>query len=357
MMKHGKTKNTQVSVIVLNWNQPEFTIDCVRSVLEQTFKDFEILLIDNASSDDSVERLREQFLQHEKITIIENKENLGYAGGNNEGVKQSRGEYVTILNNDTKVEKDWLEELVRVLGSDEKTAAVSSTEIREGVKRINPGTNSSQSLLGYSVRSENKKSLESPGIIDTFGINGCSFIYRKELANPPFDPEYFIYAEDAYLGWLLKLKGYSTKISTKSIVHHFHNLTKKTNGINTRFVFLGERNRIMNALIFYESGTLIKILPMLMVNIILLNIFEPRKALPRLRAYLWILSHLFHINDKRKRIQAQRVIPDKEVVKNMTCKLLKESKVKYPFRLFLQMVNKTFHLYCFMFNIRTEEFQ
>jgi len=237
----------KVSVIILNWNQPEFTVNCIKSVLEQDYKDFEILLVDNGSRDDSVKTFKKEFGDNKRIKILANPDNLGYAGGNNEGVKNALGEYAVILNNDTTVERDWLGELVRALEGDEKIAAVSATEIREGeaeegrnkvdLKKMKPV----QTLLGYSAYYKLKEPLESAELVDVFGIDGCSFIYLKELSNPPFDPDYFIYAEDAYLGWLLRLKGYRTMLSKTAVVHHFHNVVKKKGGgkINKFFVYLG----------------------------------------------------------------------------------------------------------------------
>ncbi len=122
----------KVSVIILNWNQPRLTVDCINSVLKQKYTNFEILLVDNASRDNSVEIFEERFGDNEKIRIIVNPENLGYAGGNNEGVKRARGDYIAILNNDTTVEKDWLEELIKALESDGKIGSVSSKVIKMG---------------------------------------------------------------------------------------------------------------------------------------------------------------------------------------------------------------------------------
>ncbi len=354
----------KVSVIILNWNQPEFTVNCIKSVLKQDYKDFEILLVDNGSRDDSVKTFRKEFADNKKIRILANPDNLGYAGGNNEGVKNAGGEYAVILNNDTTVERDWLGELVRAMEGDEKIAAVSATEIREGeaeegrnkvdLKKMKPV----QTLLGYSAYYKLKKPLKSAELVDVFGIDGCSFIYRKELANPPFDPDYFIYAEDAYLGWLLRLKGYRTMLSTTAIVHHFHNVVKKKEGgkINKYFVYLGERNRILNILTLFGLGTLLRVMPLLIINVILLNALEPRKAPHRAKSYLWLLTHPWLILKKRKRIQAQRTVPDSAIIAENSCKMMEGAKAKsLASRIMLTLLNGLFRIYCRFVNLKTGE--
>jgi len=346
----------KVSIIVLNWNQPELTVDCVNSVLKQGYKDFEILLVDNASEDDSAEILRKEFDHNRKIRIVENSENLGYAGGNNEGVRHSKGEYVVILNNDTTVEKNWLKSLVEDLESDKHIGSVSSVEIREG-KQLHKNLDAymyTNSLLTYSVRYRYREELKNTDLVGLFSTRGVSFIYRKELANPPFDPEYFIYAEDMYLGWLLRLKGYKNRLSTRSIVHHFHNLAKKKGGgINKYFTYLGERNRVMNLLIFYEFRNLLRILPLIMAGILSLNISEPQKAPYRLKGYLWIVTHPHRIIMKRRRVQKQRQVPDDGIISKMSYKFYDEGRIT---NIFIRVINCLFYLYCKALGIRTIEF-
>ena len=98
----------KVSVIVLNFNQYKLTIDCIESLLKQSFEDFEIILIDNFSKDESYKKFMDKFENNPQIKIFQTNKNLGYTGGNNFGVTKSNGNYIAILNNDTEVEQDWL---------------------------------------------------------------------------------------------------------------------------------------------------------------------------------------------------------------------------------------------------------
>lgn len=353
----------KVSVIILNWNQPEFTVDCVKSVLRQDYVDFEILVVDNGSRDDSVEIFKREFRGDPKIRVIMNPGNLGYAGGNNEGVKHSNGEYIVILNNDTIVEENWLQYLVDGIESDEGVGSVSSMEIREGRKTDAESyrkLGSTLSLLGYPARYRQKKPLENLDYVDVMAIRGVSFIYKKNLVELPFDPDYFIYAEDIYLSLLLAMKGYRNMRSTKSVIHHFHNITKKKGDvkINKYFIYLGERNRLMNILLFYETKNLFKILPLTLTGVLFVNLSEPRKIPSRLKSYMWLLSHPPEILRKRRYIQKQRKIPDEEVIKHMSCKLYEERRISNPVaRRILEFMNSMFCIYCRIVNLKTVEIQ
>ena len=91
-------------------------MECIDSLKEQTFRDFETILVDNGSTDGSADFAEEQY--GDFIRIIRIEKNLGYTGGNNVGIRAARGEYIVLLNNDTWVEPTWLEELVKAIGSD-----------------------------------------------------------------------------------------------------------------------------------------------------------------------------------------------------------------------------------------------
>jgi len=101
-------ENKTISIIILNWNGKKILKKCLDSVKSQTFKNFETILVDNASEDGSQEFLRKDYPW---VKLVENKKNFGYAKGNNIGIRSSKGEYVLILNNDTVLDRNFLKEL------------------------------------------------------------------------------------------------------------------------------------------------------------------------------------------------------------------------------------------------------
>ena len=103
----------KLSVIILNYNNPDDTLECVRSLIKNNFDGYEILLIDNGSADDSKEILRKLESECSNLTFIINEKNLGFAGGNNVGIGVSVGDYILLLNNDTVVKEDFLDSLLK----------------------------------------------------------------------------------------------------------------------------------------------------------------------------------------------------------------------------------------------------
>jgi len=116
----------QISVIIVNWNRKELLNACLDSLVAQSFKNFEIIVVDNGSTDGSNEMIREKFRQ---VRLIELGKNTGFCYANNVGIKESKSKYIALLNNDTEVEADWLSELVETLDSNSKYSFASSKMI------------------------------------------------------------------------------------------------------------------------------------------------------------------------------------------------------------------------------------
>ena len=113
--------DTLVSIIIPHWNGIDVLSECIDSLNNTEYSNFEIIVVDNASSDDSVKWINNN---HPNIIIVENDQNYGYAGGCNRGIKISQGEYIVFLNNDTIHEKDWLSNLVSFMNIHPDCAAV-----------------------------------------------------------------------------------------------------------------------------------------------------------------------------------------------------------------------------------------
>jgi len=230
-----------VSIIIPNLNGKRFLKGCFSSLNEQTYQNFEIILVDNGSTDDSVNFVKKSF---SKVKIITNKKNLGFAQANNQGFEIAVGEYIVTLNNDTRTDREWLENLV-------STA--------EKNKRI--GMCASKIL-----------SLKNPSIIDSVGVNicldgmsrgrgrletdkgqydkteeillpsACAALYRQKMLQEIgfFDNSFFAYCEDTDLGLRGRLAGWKAVLASQAIVYHYYSGTSsKYSPIKA---FLVERN-------------------------------------------------------------------------------------------------------------------
>ncbi|MGH2575260.1 MAG: glycosyltransferase family 2 protein [Ignavibacteria bacterium] len=306
--------NESISIIVLNYNGGKYLKNCLESVLNQSYSEFELILFDNNSTDGSIEYVKSNFSDG-RIRIIGSKENLGFANGNNEAIKYTSNDMIVLLNNDTVVDKDWLKYLVEALH--DKNTIASSYVITEGVDKRYYESNGSVSYLMYNVMNI----FDDPE--QEFYPNGCSLIYRKSEIPVPFDKEYFYYSEDLYLGLKSRFMGMRIKFVKNSVVKHYGQGTESDLNIKT---FYQERNRLLNLYSFFSLWFIIRLLPIIFgvkTGKLLLSIFSKNYSFTGLlKAYLWFLVNSRKVLSKRKELNKIKTVDEKEVIKFITSKLL-----------------------------------
>ncbi len=221
-----------VSVIVLGYNGREYVDECLSSLLDQDLPlhQYEVLFVDNGSRDSSAALVRERYPQ---ARVVELDRNYGYAEGNNIGFRETRGEFVVFLNQDTVLHRACLRELVEGIRSSPDVMAGHANVIQPWYKefagiasRTDPHVAYSAEVnrLGY-MGYHRLPSVERP--IDSIFLHGVCIIVRRELAEQLdyiFDPEFFAYAEDLDLGLRVRALGYRTVVVPKAVVYHKHTL-------------------------------------------------------------------------------------------------------------------------------------
>jgi GT2 family glycosyltransferase len=208
-------KSPYVSIIIVNYNGAPFLPLLFSSLEKQTFKDFEIIFVDNASKDKSI-KIAEDFSRKERIRmkIIKLSQNFGFCKGNNIGLSYAEGKYVVLLNNDTFVAPNWLEELVKCIESDEKIGICQSKIINLRDKKNVLGN--FKGVYGIKRRFLNKY------FKNLFYASGTSLIILKDLISKLgflFDEKQFTGDED--LSWRVRLLGYKIVTNVKSICFHY----------------------------------------------------------------------------------------------------------------------------------------
>ena len=232
-----------VSVIIVNFNGLSHLKECLDSLREQTFREFEVVLVDNASVDDSVAFVKDNYAE---VIVIENHENLGYGGGNNAGLRISRGSYVALLNNDTKVDPEWLQRLVEAAQKDETTGMCASKIMnyyqadmfdntglimyRDGIAR---GRGRLEKDIGQYDAEE-----------EVLFPSGCAGLYRKAMLDEIglLDADFFLYVEDVDIGLRGRLAGWRCVYVPDAVVYHKYSAT--TEPYSPLKAYLVERNRI-----------------------------------------------------------------------------------------------------------------
>ncbi|MCX6156983.1 MAG: glycosyltransferase family 2 protein [Ignavibacteriae bacterium] len=313
-----------VSIIILNYNGKGFLMACLDSILKQTFTDFEIILFDNCSSDSSVSFLKENY-STDKVNIVVSEKNLGFAGGNNEALKHSKGEYVVLLNNDTVVEENWLAELVSSFEVGPTVGIAQSLVYTEGIPLKYFEMNGTLNLFGHNIM--RFFDVAPNGIGDIFMVTGCSLIVKREVLNEVnglFLDEYFAYAEDSFLSFKIKFAGYRSIHNANSVVRHLGGATMKK--YKSRFVtYYQERNRILNFLIFFSDSFRRKYYPYLLYNLLLKFsysiFFRKYSFIGLIKAYFWIIRNSEWIESRRIEMNKIKRVKEEDVLKILSGKI------------------------------------
>lgn len=310
------------SVIVLNWNGRQFLEECLDSVLTQSFRDLELIVVDNGSTDGSVEFVRRRY--GDAVRLVELPENTGFAGGNNRGIEVARGKWIVFLNNDTQADPHWLEEL-HLASERHPDVQIFACKVLNYYRRdeidtvghlmfpdgINRGRGRLETDRGqYDIEEE------------VFFPSGCAAAYRKDLLDAigGFDESFFAYGDDTDLGLRARVCGSLCLLVPKAVVYHKYSGTA---GSYSKFkVYHVERNRVW-VLLKYFPLRWILLSPFYTIERVAHHLAAARRgrgaagkfvergsawALTRVvaRAYLHALAGIPHALRERRRIMALR---------------------------------------------------
>lgn len=251
-----KDKPKVVSVIV-NYKNPFDTIECVDSLLRNNYENLDIIIVDNASGDGSFETLRDHYSGTSKVRVIFSKENRGYAGGNNIGIKlalKEGAEYILILNNDTIVPMELVETLVKVSVSLEDKAVIGTKIYYFDQK------DKLWFAGGYFSRLRASGYHTGIGQIDNGQFNrqrevtfltGCLLFVPKRIFEVVglFDEKFFLYGEDLDFSLRVLAKGFKLVYTPKTAVWHKVSASHKTDSqrVSSLMLYYTNRNRFLIA--------------------------------------------------------------------------------------------------------------
>ncbi len=255
----------RVSVIVLNWNGRRYLDGCLSSLRSQTFPDFEIILVDNGSTDGSVEWVEVHFPQ---VRIIRNAQNVGFAAGNNQAIRASRTGYIVTLNNDTRVEPDWLASLVAEAERDPGVGMCASKMLFADRPDIINSTGISLDPVGiaWDRRGGEADDGRETEPVQVFGPCAGAALYRRSMLDQIglFDEHFFAYLGDVDLAWRARLAGWRCLYVPHARVYHVHSATA-VEGSPFKNRLLG-RNKVWTIVKNYgPDGRLLAYLPLIVL--------------------------------------------------------------------------------------------
>jgi GT2 family glycosyltransferase len=308
------------SIIIVNYNKRDDIVRCLRSVLETSEPAFEVVVVDNASTDGSADAVEEEF---PGVITIRSETNLGFGGGCNLGVSHASASCLVFLNPDTLVESGWLGPLIKSIDSRPSVGlATSKILMLDEPGRINTCGNTVH-ITGLTLcrgLGAPDGSFEDEDEVDA--VSGAAFAIRRDVfeALGGFDESMFLYMEDTDLSLRARLAGWRCVCVPASRV--FHDYSLKMFPLK---VFYQERNRYLMLLKSYKWATLLALSPALLIAEVItwgFVLLQDRRNLGnKLRAYSWVIRNWRRILEERAATQATRKVQDRELLLSTSFKL------------------------------------
>lgn len=272
------------TVVIPNYNGIKYIQACLESLYGGTTKEIEVIVVDNASTDGSMELVRDQFPQ---VRLIVNQKNTGFSYAVNQGIQASATPYVILLNNDTQADFSFVHELEKVMDNDRGgrifSACAKLVSLYDKDKIDDAGDY--YCALGWAfARGKGKASEKYEKDCDIFASCAAAAIYRRELLEENkvglFDVEHFAYFEDIDIGYRAKIHGYRNQFVANSIVYHAGSATSGSR-YNAFKTALASRNSIY---LIYKNMPLFQIiinLPFLTAGFLIKTLFFIKKGMGR----------------------------------------------------------------------------
>jgi GT2 family glycosyltransferase len=298
-----KTLDNHASIIIPNWNGLRHLQTCLSAVLQQTYPSYQVVLVDDGSTDGSSQFVAENFPQ---VRILRSERNLGFTGATNLGMRSTEGQYVAILNNDTQVEPNWLEELVRAIESGPRTGMAASKLLFHDRRDMINSAGIAVDRVGIAWdRCGGDRDRAETQPYDVFGPSGGAALYRRAMLDEVglFDEDYFIYLEDVDLAWRGQAAGWRCAYVPTARVYHVHSATMQE-GSPFKNYLLG-RNKWWTIFKDYPHPQLLIYLPLILAYDLMAVGFGlvTRRDVHGLRGRLAALKTLPTLYRKRRALQ------------------------------------------------------
>ena len=307
------SENPLVSVIVLNYNAGELLLNCIESIKKSAYKNLEIIVVDNISTDKSQKICKEKYPD---IKLIQNDENFGYCEGNNIGIREAKGDYIIILNPDTIVESNWIEALISAYNKfGEGLYQPKHLSLNEKTVYMSAGNMLNIFGFGYAREKGNKDENQFNKIEEIGYASGtCLFTSSAVLKKVGlFDPFIFLYHDDLDLGWRASQLGIKSYYVPTSLIYHAESYSLKWSA--EKFYWL-ERNRKYCILTHYSKQTYSKIFPTLLAVDFFVWMYYLTKGFlgSKIRAELDIIKNRKAIKIKYEELESKKIVSDKELI-------------------------------------------
>jgi len=299
-----------ISVVVLNYNGRRYLKRCISSLSAQSYGDFEVIVVDNGSTDGSVEYLEAHF---PRVKIVRNETNLGFAGGINAGIEHAKGKYILTLNNDTQADTNFVERLAEAMDSDKSVGMCASKMLFPDGRINSTGICLSRSGAAWDRGMFEDDEGQYEELEEVFGPCAGAALYRKEMLDEIglFDEDFFLYMEDVDLAFRARLAGWRCVYVPGAVVYHFHGGTA---GFGSDLaVYYGNRNIVWYTLKNFPTRILITSIPWIVGRNLVVIPYYMLKG--QSKTILWSKLDALKgvLKMLKKRSGVVRRVPDREI--------------------------------------------
>ncbi len=312
--------SVKLSVIIPNWNGKHLLKTCLSSLKNQTFKDFEVLIVDNGSTDGSKEYIEKYFPE---VNLVKLKSNIGFAPAVNLGIKICVGEMMLLLNNDTEVDKNCLKNLVAIAQKKKNIGFIAAKILNFKNRKLIDSAGDYIDAVGHADnygRGENdSKEFNKSGPL--FLATAGGGLFKREVFEKIgfFDHDYFAYMEDVDFCLRAQLAGIKGWYEPKAVIYHIHKATSSKNPGFTEY--LQYRNMTLTVLKNFPKELFLKDWNWLKVVLVNLNTIRYLGTLgylkEALKAEYYVLKNLPQILQKRSEIQSSIQVPIEYILENI----------------------------------------
>jgi GT2 family glycosyltransferase len=320
----GLSHDPLISVIVLNYNGLSFLPGCFATLSECDYPNKELILLDNNSTDESVNFTKTNY---PSVKIIQTGSNGGYSRAYNIAFETAKGKYFVLLNNDVKVSKNWLRPLVKIAENDTKICALQPkirSMVDDGYFEYAGASGGCMDKYGYPfLRGRVFYTIEKDlgqydDCCDIFWTSGAAMFVRADALaqSGTLDESFVHHMEEIDLCWRLSMSGYRLKVVPDSTIYHHAGATIQAESFKK--LYWNHRNGIFILLKNYSVVSLFKIMPF-RILLDFINFFyslsklDFKHSYAIVKSHLWILFNLRLILQKRREVQKKRIIPDSDL--------------------------------------------
>ncbi len=318
----------KVTIIIVTRNSKMFMPSCLDSILNQTYRDFQTVVIDNDSSDGTLEFIRAEFPM---IGVIENNKNLGFARANNHGIRLFKSPYIALCNPDIVLENDWLEKIMAVAESDDYgdysifggkllKLKLLNAEIGEMEKTDLIDSCGLKVLKNHRVveLGAGEESLKFSQKQEVFGFSGALVMFRKAALEAVilrdkfhsqqedyFDSSFFFYKEDVDLAWRFRLSGLKSLLAPEAVAHHLRTMAGSEQQKSWELVRNRRKQNNLAKYFSYRNQLLVLLSDEFLSNLLF---FSPRIFWLELRKFAYVA--IFETRNLYALVEVLRMLPE-----------------------------------------------